>query len=185
MIFFMQRDFANENSWDFNVSGDASKVIFISNSGSIDPIDLAVNVKLIDLKINHMVNFVTPYLISTSIAKITQQKKIPFYIFNISSGASIQAVSGWSAYCSSKAAIRISLDCIAKENSLVSVAHFDPGVMDTEMQRKIRSSSQKKMYNQQTFIDYFAHGKLKHPKNVAVKVLSSIESFINENCHNL
>ena len=132
-----------------------------------------------------MVNFVTPYLISTSIAKITQQKKIPFYIFNISSGASIKAVSGWSAYCSSKAAIRISLDFIAKENNLVSVAHFDPGVMDTEMQRKIRRSSQKRMHNQQTFINYFSHGKLKHPQTVAVKFLRSMEAFIDENCHNL
>ena len=174
---FIQMNFADEIQFNCDADKDVSKVVFISNAGSIEPIDLARNISMADFKENHMINFYAPYAISIAITKMTQERNIPFNIVNISTGASQNAIAGWSAYCSSKSAIKIALDCIAEENDHVGVVHLDPGVVDTNMQKKIRNSSLTAMPNRQKFINYFHQGLLKDPQIAALEIAQSIKEF--------
>lgn len=176
--FFLKKDFQELNKFKFDISDDISKIIFISNAGSIEPINLAAQVKIQELITNHMINFISPYSISGVLTRISIKMSIPLHIVNISSGAASHGIAGWSAYCSSKAAIKIALDCLAEENENVNLIHLDPGILDTDMQRTIREVSSLKMPGKKKFIDYYNQGKLKTPSNAAIEIINAIDELL-------
>jgi 3-oxoacyl-[acyl-carrier protein] reductase len=63
-------------------------------------------------------------------------------IVNVSSGAAIRPLDGWSAYCSSKAGLAMLTRAIMLENTAngIRVFGFQPGTTDTDMQVTIRAS---------------------------------------------
>jgi 3-oxoacyl-[acyl-carrier protein] reductase len=63
-------------------------------------------------------------------------------IVNISSGAAHRPLEGWSAYCAAKAGLAMLTRAIGEEEGgqRVRVYGFAPGVVDTDMQVKIRAS---------------------------------------------
>lgn len=63
-------------------------------------------------------------------------------IVNVSSGAAIRPLEGWSAYCSGKAGLHMLTRAIALEtlSQGIRVFGFQPGVTDTDMQVLIRAS---------------------------------------------
>lgn len=63
-------------------------------------------------------------------------------IVNISSGAAIRPLEGWSAYCSGKAGLHMLTRAVALETADkgIRVFGFQPGTTDTDMQVTIRAS---------------------------------------------
>ena len=63
-------------------------------------------------------------------------------IVNVSSGAAIRPLEGWSAYCAGKAGLAMLTRAIMLENHLngIRVFGFQPGTTDTDMQVTIRAS---------------------------------------------
>lgn len=63
-------------------------------------------------------------------------------IINVSSGAAIRPLEGWSAYCSGKAGLHMLTRAIALETQEkgIRVFGFQPGTTDTDMQVLIRAS---------------------------------------------
>lgn len=61
-------------------------------------------------------------------------------VLNISSGAAYFPVEGWAAYCVSKASLSMLTRCWQVESNLVAFASVMPGIIDTEMQVKIRAA---------------------------------------------
>ncbi len=63
-------------------------------------------------------------------------------IVNVSSGAAIRPLEGWSAYCSAKAGLHMLTRAIALETDgkNIRVFGFQPGTTDTDMQVQIRAS---------------------------------------------
>ena len=63
-------------------------------------------------------------------------------IVNISSGAAIRPLEGWSAYCAGKAGMHMMTRAIALETAEkgIRVFGFQPGTTDTDMQVQIRAS---------------------------------------------
>lgn len=63
-------------------------------------------------------------------------------VVNLSSGAAHDPREGWSAYCSSKAALAMLTRCVAHEYGTRGIAAYGlaPGLVDTEMQVRIRGS---------------------------------------------
>ncbi|MGF1447421.1 MAG: SDR family NAD(P)-dependent oxidoreductase [Pikeienuella sp.] len=63
-------------------------------------------------------------------------------IINISSGAAVSALEGWSHYCSSKAAVLSLTRCTQKEwgERGIRTVGLSPGTVATEMQRQIKAS---------------------------------------------
>jgi len=65
------------------------------------------------------------------------------------------------------------LDVTHKESEgTISVTHIDPGVVDTDMQKTIRSKSNKEMKNVQQFRDLNLSNNLKSPQDAARDVLA-------------
>jgi NAD(P)-dependent dehydrogenase (short-subunit alcohol dehydrogenase family) len=63
-------------------------------------------------------------------------------VVNVSTGAAHAPREGWSAYCSSKAALAMLTRCVAHEYTPRGIAAYglQPGLVDTEMQVRIRGS---------------------------------------------
>ena len=63
-------------------------------------------------------------------------------IVNVSSGAAMRPLEGWSAYCTGKAGLAMLTRAIALENpdNGIRVFGFQPGTTDTDMQVTIRAS---------------------------------------------
>ena len=62
-------------------------------------------------------------------------------VLNISSGAAHFPVAGWAAYCVSKAALSMLTRCWQKESTGIAFASVMPGIIDTQMQSRIRAAS--------------------------------------------
>jgi NAD(P)-dependent dehydrogenase (short-subunit alcohol dehydrogenase family) len=74
-------------------------------------------------------------------------------IVNVSSGAAVNAVEGWSAYCAAKAGLTHFTRVLAAEEPGITVVALRPGVVDTRMQGVIREQGPGNMAPDKT--DYF------------------------------
>lgn len=118
--------------------------LWINNAGVLQPIaplrEIASDVFLEHLRINVM------GVVHGSQAYIAHVRKrgagAQGVLINISSGAAWQGYAGWAPYCASKAAVeRISETIQLEEGDYLRVHAVAPGVIDTDMQELIRSST--------------------------------------------
>ena len=99
---------------------------------------------------------------------------------NISSGAGRNAYEGWGVYCATKAAVDRFTEVLMKEQSSkdnpVKVTSIAPGIIDTDMQSVIRSSTEELFPNLDKFIDYKKTGKLSTAEDTASALISYLRS---------
>ncbi|WP_163971369.1 (S)-benzoin forming benzil reductase [Oceanobacillus halotolerans] len=145
-------------------------VYLVNNAAVLDPIDQAMNIKGDALSYHVQVNTVAPMVITNLLLRKATDNKVPLMVANVSSGAGERPVYGWSAYCSTKASINMYTKTIALEQSELDTANkiiaFSPGVMDTGMQEKIRSSSQESFMEVDKFREYKEKNILKDTDTV-------------------
>jgi len=115
--------------------------VLVNNAGVIDPIarvadsDPAAWVRNIDINLNgayYAIRAVLPRMIAAGGGTI----------INVSSGAAIRPLEGWSAYCTGKAGLHMLTRAVALENQNdgIRIFGFQPGTTDTDMQVIIRAS---------------------------------------------
>jgi len=150
-----------------SLSRQSNKVVFVNNAGVIEPISKVLDMPLNEIDTSMNVNFKSPLKLAKYLTSETKNLGVEFLIINITTGAATKPIEGWLAYCTSKAAVKIALDVLEIENSHVKVIHFDPGVMDTDMQSIIRSSPKQKMPNVELFQDFKKNSQLKSTADVA------------------
>lgn len=113
----------------------------INNAGVIDPIaqiadsdpaSWARNVQINLTGAYHAIRAVLPVMLAAGGGTIV----------NVSSGAAIRPLEGWSAYCSAKAGLHMLTRAVALETAGqgIRVFGFQPGTTDTDMQVLIRAS---------------------------------------------
>ena len=155
------------NSKEFVLINNAGTLGEVNSIGNIEPSDIN---RTIDLNIN------IPMLLCNQFIQSTQNLNCKKTIINISSGAAINPIEGWSVYCSSKAAIDMMVRVVGKEQGNFSfpikILSIYPGKVDTEMQSKIRESSKDQFPLVKQFIDYKKKGDFKSPLEVAEKIVN-------------
>ncbi len=115
--------------------------ILVNNAGIIDPIgrlaetDPAAWGRLIDVNVKgvyHGAHAAIPAMLEAGGG----------VVINISSGAATSTLEGWSAYCTSKAAVLMLTRMIHKEYAEQGIRSvgLSPGTVATDMQRTIRAS---------------------------------------------
>tara|TARA_A100001011_G_C13971115_1_gene699317 strand:- start:17 stop:706 length:690 start_codon:yes stop_codon:yes gene_type:complete len=173
---FFYGDLENFSSIWFD-NYDLSKfttIVFVNNASTIEPIDKFKNISIDSLNKSISINILATAKIAQCLINL-KQKNAKLILFNISSGASTHPVDGWSSYCLTKSATKMMLDVISLENEEVLVAHHDPGIVDTNMQRKIRASNQNQMDN----IEYFKTAELEETNEAAEKILNKINQIVS------
>ena len=113
----------------------------INNAGVIEPIATIADSDPADWARNIQINLIGAY--NPIRALLPRMIKAGGgTIVNVSSGAAIRPLEGWSAYCSAKAGLAMLTRAIALENAGngIRVFGFQPGTTDTDMQVPIRAS---------------------------------------------
>jgi NAD(P)-dependent dehydrogenase (short-subunit alcohol dehydrogenase family) len=146
----------------------------VNNAGIVEPIALLAESDPAGWQRNLAVNVLAPMMLA--------QVALPFLrashgrVINVSSGAAVNPVAGWGAYCASKAALNQFNRVLAVEEPDVTAVAFRPGVVDTEMQAAIRQYGETGMPAEEhsRFVGYYESGQLLPPEKpgLALAVLA-------------
>lgn len=143
----------------------ADSLLVVQNAALIEPIHRAGQLNTNELTAHVQANLLAPMLITNAVLAYD----LPVSLIHVTSGAAKRPISGWSAYCATKAGLDHFTETVALE--LTGTEHraalFNPGVMDTSMQASIRSSSKEAFRDVEQFQAYVAEGRLRAPETVA------------------
>lgn len=132
---------------------NAGVIAPIARLGEADPETWAASITI---------NFVTPSLLIAECLKLFPEQGAR--VVNISSGAAVKTVQGWSAYCSAKAGLLHLSAVVAAEYPKVAVFSLRPGVVDTDMQGEIRDSKGMTEDDLSKFQNLKSAGRLEPPE---------------------
>lgn len=158
----------------------------INNAGVVQPIAPAHKNTSEEIERNIHVNLIAPMILTANFIKLAYHLKIEKRILNISSGAGRNPYEGWSSYCAAKAGLDHFTRCVAKEQQkeafgarIVSLA---PGIIDTDMQKEIRSTHKEDFTDLNKFIQYKKEGQLSQAQATANKIIDLLcsTSFGNQ-----
>lgn len=153
---------------------NTTHLTLINNAGNLGTVNTLDNISPSDISYTIQVNLIAPLILSSLFIKLTKGWKCKKQILNISSGAAVNAYESWAMYCSSKAGLDMMTKVISKEQKEiingVSIASIYPGVVDTDMQAEVRNTPKENFKSVQRFIDFYEHGDLMTPKDVAEKI---------------
>lgn len=160
------------------------EVLFINNAGIIGNIQRLSDQKEPDVFDVMMVNAISPMLFCAKIARAVDLKS-NLTVINISSGAGRRSIPSWASYCASKAAIdRFSetfyLEEIEKGRP-IRVFSVAPGVIDTAMQRTIRSTKASDFSSVSRFLELKQNHELRSKEEVVQKIIALMHSSQNDN----
>ena len=173
---FIQIDLSNlENVKKITFPKLDNDILLINNAaqiGDIMPLNLKKETNIIN---EYNLNIITPTLFCAKfINTYMNNNKI---ILNVSSGAANNAIASWNTYCSTKSALD-SLTSVIKEekHSQLSIFSIHPGIIDTEMQKKIRETDPNLFPLLNKFANYYTTNQLEKPKVIAEKFLYIIQN---------
>lgn len=159
---------------------ESDEVVLINNAAVLRPVKRVEDVTGEGLVYNYKVNLLAPALIMKSM--IHHLKDVPCQkkLINVTSGAAINPVSGWSAYCSAKAGLSMFSEVVNLEQkdvvNGVKTVTFRPGVIDTDMQEEIRNSNPTHFKDVERFKDLKKNNELLTKDQVAKAMRKLIES---------
>lgn len=170
---------------------EGDEIYLLNIAGSVNPVKSLANLGGQEMLDNYKINTLAPTLLIKGFVKHFQDFQGEKRIVTVSSGAAVNGIEGWGAYCSSKAAIDMVHDVLSKENkhqaNNVKSAIFYPGVIDTGMQETIRSSDIEEFPNLDRFKEYKENDVLRDAKEVAnalIKVVT-LDDFGSDESYNV
>ena len=143
----------------------------LNNAGVLEPISPITDIDVEAFE-GHLRTNVTGVLVGIKHAFAYRSQRHELRIVNISSGAATHGYRSWAAYCAGKAAVNLLTEVAAAEApSDVSVVAVAPGIIETRMQRTIRSTSQDRFPDVGKFHQLKETGALLHPVDAAVALV--------------
>lgn len=154
-------------------------VYLINNAGVVEPISRAGHYSGEELVHHVNTNLVAPMAACNLFMEAAEEKGVRFIAVNVTSGAADRSVYGWSAYSSSKAGLNrytstLALEQAEKETGNLAIL-FNPGIMDTDMQKDIRSTSKEAFKDVEKFQEYKESNSLQDTDQVAGMLVSILE----------
>jgi benzil reductase ((S)-benzoin forming) len=150
---------------------DPSEIILINNAGVVEPIHTVGNLDQTPIIRNVQINLIAPILITNIFLNKALHTETKVGVVNVTSGAAVRSIEGWSVYCSSKAGLNMFTQTAALEQAELKTQNkiiaFSPGIMDTEMQGTIRTSSKEGFKDLEKFKGYKENNLLLPAETVA------------------
>jgi benzil reductase ((S)-benzoin forming) len=177
---FIQADLMNlgciEKLNIHNYIEEAEEIVYINNAATINPINKIGGFETEELHNIIQLNTFVPIFITNYLFKTASKKKLT--ILNISSGAALSPIVGWSLYCATKAANEMFFNVLKEqeqENENVKVLNINPGVINSGMQQFIRKVDESVFPRVKDFIKLKKENKLLDPKDVVEEILKESE----------
>jgi benzil reductase ((S)-benzoin forming) len=153
-----------------------SDVLLVNNAATIGTI-VPFNKKTpTDIINEYQLNLIAPTLLSQKF--ISTYKANSKLLINLGSGAANNPISSWSTYCATKAGLDMLTQVIAEENHKnLTVFSVHPGIVDTNMQKKIRETKPDLFPLLSKFTSYYNNNELENTENAAKKLYYIIQNF--------
>jgi benzil reductase ((S)-benzoin forming) len=154
LIKFICADLSNSDSWKTVASEMAGEQIdyLVHCASSIDPIGKLDNVNYEDWSRSLRINLDAPIFLTMQLKTLLVKNARVLFV---SSAFAYCPVVGIGAYCASKAGLSIARQILSMEKHDSLFASVLPGMMDTQMQLKIRESDAAELSS----VDYFNRAK--------------------------
>jgi benzil reductase ((S)-benzoin forming) len=161
-----------------------SEVLLINNAGIIGEIK-RISQQLNEFSVElFQINTLSPIQLTRKFSIACQKSSTRLTILNISSGAARRAIPGWANYCASKSALDMFSECFQLEEiergSNTRIFSLAPGIIDTYMQNKIRSSNKDDFSALDNFIQLKKNNELRSPEETAKNIIDSLEKNLFE-----
>lgn len=164
---------------DYSITS-SDEILLINNAGIVKPVSRSEDTCIEGYLNSFKVNTLAPIILTNGIIDWLKNVDCVKKVVNVSSGAAINAVSGWSAYCSSKAGLNMFTEVVSleQENEAfgTKIVTFRPGVIDTDMQVEIRNSKEEDFEDLQRFKDLKENNQLLSAKDVAGAIAKLVNS---------
>lgn len=168
------------NAWLTPYLPLATEITLINNAGMIGPIEQVGALAPAHIDAAIALNITAPIKLANAFTALIQDLPIPKNIINISSGAGRHVYSGWSIYCTTKAAIdQFSRAFQVEQQSQkypIYITALAPGVIDTDMQGEIRQSKASAFPSVARFVDLKESGNLLSAHASAAMILNYLNS---------
>jgi benzil reductase ((S)-benzoin forming) len=149
----------------------AEEVVFLNNAAIVEPIEAVGRLDKAKVIESVQVNVTAAMLLTNALFGVPGIVDKQVKVLNISSGAAKRTIEGWAVYCAAKAGNEMFFDVLKADYASypnIQVHNVNPGVMDTQMQGKIRESE---FPTKQRFVDLHTEGKLPTPESVAERIV--------------
>ena len=118
--------------------------LWVNNAGILDPIGPLADADPAALERHVATNVLGVAHGSATFARHVRSRPGGGALVNLSSGAATSPYRGWAAYCASKAAVEMLTEVVGLEEAGAGLVAYAvaPGVVDTDMQARIRATSE-------------------------------------------
>lgn len=145
--------------------------LWINNAGVLDPVSFVRDVSTEALMQHLAINVAGVMHGAKAFTDHVRSRDGEGVLINISSGAALKGYAGWGPYCAGKAALDRLSECIDLEEERVRVHAVAPGVIDTDMQHKIRGMTKEQFPMVDKFLQLAKDDAFSTPPYVADKLL--------------
>ena len=158
-------------SFERLATGACEELLLFNNAGDVMPIGETADKPTEAVLKNINLNYAGAIVLLRAFIQAFQALNCVKTVINVSSGAALHGVQGWSLYCAAKAGIEHFIRTVALEQSAhrypISAINVSPGLIDTDMQHTIRSAAAGDFPRLSEFKDFKASGALRRPEEVA------------------
>lgn len=148
----------------------------INNAGVVTDLGALEHASSAGLSRALRVDLEAALLLTAAFLQGTQGWAAPRKVLNISSGLGRRAMAGSASYCAAKAGMDHFSRAVALEQAQLPngarIVSLAPGIIDTDMQRELRSANPARFPEQASFAGWHAAGQLMSPHDAAAKVLA-------------
>ncbi len=168
-------------SFVFILPRGTKHAVLINNAGVIAPVAPVGRIDNQILAAGFQVNLISPAILMNNFIRDTRKRRARRLIINISSGAARHTVDSWSGYCAAKAGLDMFSEVLHSEQRIhnpkrpVFIFSIAPGVVDTGMQKEIRSVSKKDFAGKDRFVHMKKNRDLVSPEETAKTILKIVE----------
>ncbi len=153
---------------------EIAKITLINNAATIGQIGRFETNSPVAIENIISLNLVAPLILTSGFLQRTSGWNCGRHIINISSGAAVKPFIGLSTYCVSKAAIdmmtkSIDLEHVSNSRDFKIISVY-PGLVDTDMQRDIRTTDSTRFPEVKAFREYKRSGTLSGKKEVGNEI---------------
>lgn len=160
-----------------------SRVVLLHNAGTLEPMGFAGEVDDADYVANVLLNAAAPQVLGHRFLRAVADLEARRELVLVSSGAARTAYPGWSSYGAAKAAVDHWVRAVAEEQQRrggVRVHAVAPGVVDTDMQDRIRAMDDRDFPQVERFRQLHADGQLRDPEDVARQLWAALDRGLPE-----